>query len=263
MADALTSHRVLVVSPHLDDGPLSAFGLMTLAAEVALDVESITVFTAPRADGEPSDWDRYSGFSSSTEAMASRYEEDRRAMDVVGVRTRYLHQREELYRHPDETADAVVAMQRQLRDLVAEQDVPTILAIPAGLGAVPSWFRLQRHKLSMPGLRVKPGGSSHTDHLLLRKNLLGFALDLSPTVSSAIVYEDLPYAWGGGYADLITDLTTDGRRAERESLPVDLARKDEALRHYASQYRMFFPKWSDRLADVFEPVENYWWVTKN
>ncbi len=262
MADALGSHRVLVVSPHLDDGPLSAFALMCRAAEVSPDVESITVFTAPSADGAPSDWDRYSGFSSSTEAMASRYEEDRLAMEVVGVRTRYLDQREELYRRQGDSETAVAAMQQQLRDIVAEQDVPTLLAIPAGLGAVPSWFRLQRHKLSIPLLRVKPGGASHTDHLLLRKNLLGFALDLGP-VSSVIVYEDLPYAWGGGFADLVADLNANGRRAVRESLPVDLARKDEALRHYASQYQMFFPKWSDRLADVFEPVEHYWWVTTN
>ncbi len=263
MADALSSHRVLVISPHLDDSPLSAFGLMSLAARVSPDVESITVFTAPRADGSPSDWDRYSGFASSTEAMASRYDEDRRAMEVVGVSTRYLHQREEQYRQPGDTELVVTAMHQQLRDIVAEHDMPTVLAIPAGLGATPSWFRMQRHKVSIPLLRVKPGGPSHTDHVLLRKNLLEFALDVCPTVSSVIVYEDLPYAWGGGYDDLITDLRAGGRRAQRESLPVDLARKDEALRHYASQYQMFFPKWSDRLADVFEPVEHYWWVTRN
>ena len=260
MADALRSHRLVVVSPHLDDSPLSAFALMQRAAQVAPDVESVTVFTAPRADGAPSDWDRYSGFASSTDAMASRYEEDRRAMEVVGVRSRHLHQREELYRGPGEEEAVVAAMQHQLREIVAEQDVPTVLAIPAGLGSVPSWFRMQRHKLSVPLLRVKPGGPSHTDHVLLRTHLLPFALELAPAV---IVYEDLPYAWGGGYAGLVADLTAGGRRAVRETLPVDLARKDEALRHYASQYQMFFPKWSDRLADVFEPVEHYWWVTRN
>lgn len=263
MVEALATHRLLVVSPHLDDSVLSAFGLMSMAATVCPDVESVTAFTAPRADGAPTRWDRYAGFSSSTEAMASRHEEDRRAMAVVGVRSRHLHQREDLYREPGTTADAVRAMHQQLRDIVAEQDVPTLLAIPAGLGAVPSWLRLQRHKLSIPLLRVKPGGLSHPDHVLLRKSLLDFALDISPSVNSVIVYEDLPYAWGGGYEDLITDLRAGGRRAQRESLPVDLARKEEALRHYASQYQMFFPKWSDRLADVFEPVEHYWWVTRN
>jgi LmbE family N-acetylglucosaminyl deacetylase len=250
---------VLVVSPHLDDSPLSALALMRRAAEVADDVESITVFTAPRTDGAPSSWDTYLGFSSSDEAMQARYDEDRRAMEIVGVRTRHLHLREELYREVGETPAVVAEMQQRLRDIVAESDAPTVIAIPAGLGADPSWFRLQRHKLSIPLLRVKPGGPSHTDHVLLRTHLLDLALELAPRV---VVYEDLPYAWGGGYQDLIADLTAGGRSATRESIPVDLVLKERALRQYSSQFAMFFPKWSDRVADVFETVEHYWFVTR-
>ena len=259
MVEAVRTHRVLVVAPHLDDSPLSALGIMRTALAAGSDVTSITVFTAPKADGTASNWDRYLGFTSSTEAMAARYEEDRLAMGLVGVPTRYLGLHEEQYREPGTTAETVSAMQRLLGEIVDEDDRPTILAIPSGLGSEPSWIRLQRHKLSIPGLRVKPGGQAHPDHVLLRTTLLPWALERFPHV---VVYEDLPYAWGGGYDGLLADLRAGGRSAVRERIPVDIDLKERALRHYSSQFAMFLPKWSDRIAGVFEPYEHVWWVSR-
>lgn len=250
---------MLVVGPHLDDTPLSAVGLMRTSLDAGSDVTSITVFTAATADGTASSWDRQLGFASSTEAMAARYEEDRRAMEVLGVRTRYLDLHEEQYREPGTTARVAEEMCRRLEAVVAEQAAPTLVAIPAGLGSDPSWLRLQRHKLRIPGLRVKPGGPAHPDHVLLRTTLLPWALD---RFAHVVVYEDLPYAWGGGYDGLVADLHAGGRQAVRERIPVDLELKERALRHYGSQFAMFLPKWSDRIADVFEPYEHVWWVSR-
>jgi LmbE family N-acetylglucosaminyl deacetylase len=257
--DALRTHRVLVVGPHLDDTPLSAVGLMRTALEAGSDITSITAFTAAKADGTASRWDRHLGFASSTEAMAARYEEDRRAMGLLGVRTRYLDLHEEQYREPGTTPEVARAMCDRLEPIIAEHDGPTVLAIPSGLGSDPSWLRMQRHKLSIPGLRVKPGGKAHPDHVLLRRTLLPWALE---RFAHVIVYEDLPYAWGGGYEGLLADLHADGRRAVRERIPVDLDLKERALRHYGSQFAMFLPKWSDRIVGVFEPYEHVWWVSR-
>ncbi len=180
-------------------------------------------------------------------------------MGVLGVRTRYLDLREDQYREPGTTAQVANEMGRRLEPILAEHDGPTILAIPAGLGSDPSWLQKQRHRLSVPGLRIKPGGSAHPDHVLVRTTLLPWAFERFEHV---IVYEDLPYAWGGGHDGLLADLRAGGRSAVRERIAVDLALKEQALRLYRSQFAMFLPKWSDRIADVFEPYEHVWWVSR-
>ncbi|MFN8021364.1 MAG: PIG-L family deacetylase [Acidimicrobiales bacterium] len=257
--EAVRSQRLLVIAPHLDDSPLSAFGLMRAARAAGSPVESVTVFTGVPADGAPSHWDVKQGFTSSTAAMSARMEEDACSMAKVGVPTRYLGLPEELYRAETDTDRVLDEAERLVRELVAEHDGPTILAIPAGLGEVPGWVRLRRHKLTLPVLRVRPGGLPHTDHVLLRRRMLPLALELAPHV---IVYEDLPYAWGGGYAGLIAEMRRGGRRAVREHVPVDLAAKVAAIECYRSQRPGFLPVWTNRLEDVFEDHEHVWWVSR-
>ena len=257
--EAVRDHRLLVISPHLDDSPLSAFGLMRAALAAGSPVESVTVFTGVPDDGAPSHWDVKQGFSSSTEAMAARLDEDRHAMELVGVPSRHLGLPEELYRGASDTAVVLDEAERLVRAVVAEHDGPTVLAIPAGLGEVPGWVRLRRHSLKLPLLRVRPGGLPHTDHVLLRTRMLALALELAPHV---IVYEDLPYAWGGGYTGVVAHLRGEGRHATREHVPVDLAAKVAAIECYRSQRPGFLPVWTDRLDQVFEDHEHVWWVSR-
>jgi hypothetical protein len=76
-----------------------------------------------------------------------------------------------------------------------------------------------------------------------------------------VLYEDLPYANAGG-GDHVRAL---GRRPDlvlrRESMPVDLRAKEQAVRLYGSQLLELLPRWTNKFAASFDPVERYWIVT--
>jgi LmbE family N-acetylglucosaminyl deacetylase len=80
------AQRIVVVSPHHDDGILSLGASMTAWARGGAAVELLTVLGCdPRSAAPSGGWDRRGGFATEGEAASARREEDRRACAVVGA----------------------------------------------------------------------------------------------------------------------------------------------------------------------------------
>jgi LmbE family N-acetylglucosaminyl deacetylase len=83
--------RVVVLSPHLDDGVLSIGGWMHREARTGSAITLVTVLAGDPGDARPATtWDRRSGFSTIGEAAGARRSEDRRACAILGVGTSWL-----------------------------------------------------------------------------------------------------------------------------------------------------------------------------
>ena len=111
------SSRIVVVSPHSDDGVLSLGGSMARWARSGLVVELLTVLAlAPDSSAETTGWDRRAGFATEGEAARARRAEDARACAVLGVTPRWLpFGSVDFERHGDDE-DVV----RAVRDVVGE-----------------------------------------------------------------------------------------------------------------------------------------------
>jgi LmbE family N-acetylglucosaminyl deacetylase len=108
--------RIVVVSPHLDDGVLSLGAAMAAWARGDTQVELLTVLACDPDSSAPSGgWDRRGGHATEGESARARREEDRRACDVLGVTPRWLPFGSVDYdRHgtDDDVRDAVVDVVR-------------------------------------------------------------------------------------------------------------------------------------------------------
>jgi LmbE family N-acetylglucosaminyl deacetylase len=83
--------RVVVVSPHSDDGVLSLGATMRSLVRSGRTVELLTVFALdPDSDAPTRGWDRRAGFGTEREAALARREEDRRACELLGVSPSWL-----------------------------------------------------------------------------------------------------------------------------------------------------------------------------
>jgi LmbE family N-acetylglucosaminyl deacetylase len=256
VSDFLGDATVLVVSPHLDDGIVSAFGLVVRRRSVL-----VTVFTAPAPDHRPSTWDQMRGFDSSEDAMKVRRDEDCAAAALVGREIRHLGFAEHSYRSEADTKLIRDKLQESLLDTIASIPGNVKLALPAGLGQVPSALRLARRRLSraipIPGIRMLQGDAPHPDHRLVRDTAIDVAVTLRRPF---VVYEDLPYANAGGRKNLRERLPPSPWTVQRTALPIDLLAKERAMLAYGSQSETFLPPWTDKIPDVFKAVERYWLV---
>jgi LmbE family N-acetylglucosaminyl deacetylase len=78
--------RIVVVSPHLDDGVLSLGAAMAAWSRSGATVELLTVLGCdPRSDAPAGGWDRRGGFLTEGDSARARRDEDRRACAVLGV----------------------------------------------------------------------------------------------------------------------------------------------------------------------------------
>jgi LmbE family N-acetylglucosaminyl deacetylase len=78
--------RIVVVSPHLDDGMLSLGASIASWARRRTVVELLTVLACdPDSTAPAGGWDRRGGFATEGESARARREEDRRASGVVGA----------------------------------------------------------------------------------------------------------------------------------------------------------------------------------
>lgn len=78
--------RVVVLSPHLDDGVLSLGATMHTAARRGARVELLTVFGCdPGSEAQAGGWDRRAGHRTEGESARARREEDRRACAILDV----------------------------------------------------------------------------------------------------------------------------------------------------------------------------------
>jgi LmbE family N-acetylglucosaminyl deacetylase len=107
----MSESRIVVVSPHSDDGVLSLGASMARWAREGRDVELLTVLALDPGSSAPTrGWDLRAGFATEGEAARARREEDRVACARLGVTPRWLpFGSVDFERHGDEAAvwDAV------------------------------------------------------------------------------------------------------------------------------------------------------------
>jgi LmbE family N-acetylglucosaminyl deacetylase len=94
----IARRRIVVLSPHLDDGVFSLGGSIAQATRRGAQVHVVTVFANdPQSDRPASPFDAGCGFRTESEAAAARREEDRRACEFVGAEPVWLTCRDEEY----------------------------------------------------------------------------------------------------------------------------------------------------------------------
>jgi LmbE family N-acetylglucosaminyl deacetylase len=82
----LGADRIVVVSPHLDDGVLSLGASMAAWSRAGTTVELLTVLACDPGSAAPvGGWDRRGGFATEGESALARREEDRRACAALGA----------------------------------------------------------------------------------------------------------------------------------------------------------------------------------
>lgn len=83
--------RIVVVSPHLDDGVLSLGASIARSVRRGSDVTVLTVLAGdPESRAPAGRWDRMAGFGTAGVAARARRAEDRRACDLLGARPVWL-----------------------------------------------------------------------------------------------------------------------------------------------------------------------------
>ena len=88
---ATLAGEVVVISPHLDDGPFSLGAALSWAARAGANVTVLTVLAGdPESDLPAGEWDLRAGFRSEGEAATARRAEDAEACRLLGVEARWL-----------------------------------------------------------------------------------------------------------------------------------------------------------------------------
>jgi len=216
--------RLIVVSPHLDDGALSCGDL--LAEYPGSSV--VTAFAGRPAAYPPlTSWDERAGFPPGADVVGARRQEDERALTVLDARPYWLDFPDPQY--------GVKPTQRDLTD-----------ALVAALNETSA------------GVIVVPLGLFHDDHILTSDAALD-ALRLRPSLVglayAEAIYRPLPDLLDRRIQMLReTGLVLTDVAAARGAAS-DLKRR--AVSCYASQVRALDRSWDGGAADAFEP-ERYW-----
>ena len=153
----------LVLSAHLDDAVLSCGGRLGPGSTV------VTLFAGRPPRGTLAEWDVRTGATDSSERIAARWEEDRRALALLGARGVRLPLLCAQYR---EAAPDPPATVRLLAPFAASADA---LWLPAAVGA-------------------------HPDHVFTRDVGLELAEHAGVPVQ---LYADLPYSFLDGWPDVV------------------------------------------------------------
>ncbi len=83
---SIDARRIVVVSPHLDDGVLSLGAAIASWARSGSRVELVTVFACdPESNAEAGGWDARADFRTEGEASRARRQEDARACAILGA----------------------------------------------------------------------------------------------------------------------------------------------------------------------------------
>ena len=238
---------LLIVSPHFDDAAFSCAALLDRGEPA----DVLTIFAGAPEPPLQGWWDERCGFASSAESVPARRREDENALAPGGHRIRLLELLElQHFDGPRPAADAD-RIADAVRGWLAEVDGGAV-AVPAGAGWAPHWLppRVARK------LREPRGPEPHGDHVFTRDALLRADLE----DASLILYEELPYLWGGG-ADraALRAASAHGYRTQRVIIPVDRERKARRLAAYTSQVPYISPP-EGRLDSpaTLPPTERYW-----
>jgi LmbE family N-acetylglucosaminyl deacetylase len=243
----IPSGPLLLVSPHLDDAILSCAALVHRAESI----EVLTIFAGSPDPPQRGWWDERCGFENSTESMATRRREDAAAYAGTPHRLEYLELLE-LQHVPGRTTDDRDEIARAMRTWLGDRPTGTV-ALPAGagcpMGRLARWRRRLRRETCSP--------PQHPDHVFVRDIGLEIVGDSSAT---ALLYEELPYLWGGAAdAEAANAAAAGGRRADRLEIDIDRERKAQRIAAYASQIPHISPD-EGRLDDatILPPRERYW-----
>lgn len=198
---------VLVLSAHLDDAVLSCGQYLAGRPDAVV----LTIFAGtPQAETVTTTYDQQCGFTTAHEATASRREEDKIALAVLGCTARHLDFTDQQYgEHKDETAIRAAVL-----ETVDELD---------------------------PEYLIGPLGLIHPDHVTTRNILLDLAASTDVPVW---LYEDLPGAQldpdePGKALDAVRAAGFDLERGFIGDGPLD--KKMLAVHCYRSQVGLFNP----------------------
>jgi LmbE family N-acetylglucosaminyl deacetylase len=109
--------KVVVVSPHLDDGVFSLGAAISYAARNGVEVTVLTVLAGDTTSTQPAGvWDSRAGFRTAGEAARSRRGEDARACELVGARAVWLPFSDHQYDGARGEADIVDAVLEAVGD---------------------------------------------------------------------------------------------------------------------------------------------------
>jgi LmbE family N-acetylglucosaminyl deacetylase len=120
-----TFKKVLVISPHLDDGVFACGSL--LAAHPGAVVLTVFAGQPPRA-ATPTPWDRSSGFTGDRNPIAERKKEDASALSFLGARPVWLNFLDAQYGRSPALSDLLPHIER-----ASEEIRPDAVFIPLGL----------------------------------------------------------------------------------------------------------------------------------
>jgi LmbE family N-acetylglucosaminyl deacetylase len=219
-----TLGKVMVISPHLDDGVFSCGELIGAVHGAVV----VTIFAGvPPASGAVPEWDRAAGFESVQQALATRRLEDRRALELLNAVPQWLDFCDSQYGAP--ASDAAIA---------------------AALDSA-----LHRHG---PDTVMIPGGLFHSDHLLAHQAAL--RVRQHDAERSWFIYEDALYRRIAGLLQQrLASLLDAGIWATPVafSTAVGRARKRRAILSYGSQLRALGTPGKPGSLDLDAP-ERYW-----
>jgi LmbE family N-acetylglucosaminyl deacetylase len=219
---------LLVISPHLDDGVFSCGGLLGAGAMEGRAATVVTVFAGrPPAAQDLTDWDRACGFSSGSDVVGCRREEDQAALELLGAQPAWIEFLDSQYGESPSREDIVLKLRMYLA-------------------------------LCDPGIILFPLGLFHSDHRLVHEAAL--MLIRHARNRRWLAYEDVPYRQRTELRDeriaLLDELGFEPRPLRFAAPEPALRRKRSAVACYASQLRAF----SAGVGTVFED-EVYWQLT--
>lgn len=228
-----------IISPHLDDGPLSMAGTMRHWIDSGHEVRVINVFS--RSGFTPDAADVRSGFRNLERVTALRRAEEHAVQREIGYATEFLDLLDGALRGK---RGSLYAMLRYGR-------------VPARPSRTRATIVGELCRLLEPGATtVFPlgvGSWKHPDHLLVAD----IGRELWELGNQIEFYEDLPYALHD--PDLAASLPKG--RASPTLTPVDLAWKTDILRLYESQVSdemlRDLESYSTRIGEG-QPVERRW-----
>lgn len=167
----------IILSPHFDDAVLSLGGLLAKEGANTL-VATFFAGTPPEPLVRP--WDLSSGFTDSNEAMRERTNEDRRALNFLGVTDDHIR----AYSHLD-----VQYRSPKGNTTVSESELYS--SIRQEIGSLIKEFGPTPLKIFAPGLER---GKIHPDHVMLKRAALGAARSFPAGITEFLFFQDLPYA---------------------------------------------------------------------
>lgn len=229
--------RILVVSPHLDDGVLSVGGLIEKAAGNGADVVVATAFTADMPPGEaisPLASELHELWNLGQNPFSHRRNEDAAAAATLGARVFHGQLLDALYRTDKEGNSLYPTRQSVFSEPSGKDEI------------VEALFQLYNnwHDEFSPNLVLSPlGVGRHVDHILTSNAVQRLAKTRPVTV---VLYEDMPYSTGlfpvaaPDTVDAALERTT-WQVTEPQFITVGLPGKLRAIAAYASQIADIFP----------------------